>query len=75
MYIRCHLSMPATNTYSGIGVYHPSMFSKFPEGKRRLRPVLVETMEKGQVSGQHHKGKWFDIGTPERLQNLQKLLE
>jgi MurNAc alpha-1-phosphate uridylyltransferase len=57
-------------TYSGIGVYRPELFKDYPQGKRPLLPILQGAMRTGQASGEHYKGGWMDIGTPERLQKL-----
>lgn len=58
-------------TFSGVGVYHPDLFSSIVRGEAaKLAPLLKSAMAQGLVSGQHHRGAWHDIGTPERLQAL-----
>ena len=57
-------------TYSGIGVYHPQLFAGLEPGIRPLAPLLKAAMAKGLVSGEHYGGHWLDIGTPERLHEL-----
>lgn len=57
-------------TFSGIGVYHPDLFASTPPGKSKLAPILRQAMAENKVTGQHHTGFWMDIGTPERLQEL-----
>lgn len=57
-------------TYSGIGVYHPQLFAGLEPGIRTLAPLLKEAMAKGLVSGEQYEGQWLDIGTPERLHQL-----
>lgn len=57
-------------TFTGIGAYHRDLFAGLPRGKRRLAPILLEAMADGRVSGELYQGKWFDIGTPERLNAL-----
>jgi len=61
-------------TYSGIGLYRPEMFTTLAPGVRALRPVLEESIATGRVSGEHHAGAWMDIGTPERLAELGRML-
>ena len=61
-------------TFSGIGYYHPDLFKSLNYGKRPLAPILREAMLAGQVSGELYKGDWRDIGTPERLQELDEEL-
>lgn len=57
-------------TYSGIGVYHPQLFAGLEPGIRPLAPLLKGAMSKGLVSGEQYEGQWLDIGTPERLHQL-----
>ena len=61
-------------TFSGIGLYHPELFSKTPPGKSKLLPLLLEAIAAGRATGQHHAGFWMDVGTPERLQELDQRL-
>ena len=60
-------------TFSGIGLYHPELFSNIPGGSRKLGHLLREAIVNQRVSGQHFSGFWMDIGTPERLQELDFL--
>ena len=62
-------------TYSGIGVYHPDLFAGCSSGKFPLARLLYNAMERNLVSGEHHRGHWLDIGTPERLQALDRMLK
>ena len=62
-------------TYSGIGVYHPDFFKDCKAGRFQLAPLLINAMKTGQVSGEHYKEQWIDIGTPERLEHLEKILK
>ena len=62
-------------TFSGIGVYHPDLFKGYPEGKLALAPVLRKAMVQKSVSGELYQGLWHDIGTPERLAELDLYLE
>ncbi|MEE9309814.1 MAG: nucleotidyltransferase family protein [Cocleimonas sp.] len=57
-------------TFSGIGYYRPTFFKALPQGKRPLAPLLREAMDKNTVSGELFTGDWRDIGTPERLAEL-----
>jgi N-acetyl-alpha-D-muramate 1-phosphate uridylyltransferase len=57
-------------TFSGIGLYHPDLFSKTPPGKNKLAPILREAIKEKKVTGQLYQGFWMDIGTPERLDEL-----
>lgn len=57
-------------TFSGIGLYHPDLFKSTPPGKSKLAPLLRQAITENKVSGQYYPGFWMDIGTPERLAEL-----
>ena len=61
-------------TFSGIGVYHPDVFANCTAGAFPLAPLLRQAMAEGRVTGQRHHGHWFDIGTPQRLAELDRWL-
>ena len=61
-------------TFSGIGVYAPALFANIQPGPLKLRPVLNAAMQQKQVSGEKHTGLWLDIGTPERLTEINATL-
>ena len=61
-------------TFAGIAYYHPDFFKQQSYGKQALLPIMREAMAQGHVSGEHHKGVWQDIGTPERLAELDRSL-
>jgi len=61
-------------TFSGIGLYRPELFGATPAGIRKLAPLLRMAMTEKRVSGQHFAGFWMDIGTPQRLQELDARL-
>lgn len=62
-------------TYSGLGVYHPSLFAGIaPGAKAPLAPLLRGAMDAGKVGGMLHAGYWLDVGTPARLAELDQHL-
>lgn len=61
-------------TFSGIALYNKTLFHKLEQGKQALAPLLINAMKQQQIEGIHHQGEWLDIGTPERLSELQKTL-
>ncbi len=61
-------------TFSGIGYYSKVFFDTLPEGKQALAPLLFEAIEDNNLSREYYSGRWYDIGTPERLETLDNLL-
>lgn len=57
-------------TFSGIGYYSAKLFKHLPYGKRPLGQLLREHLDDGRISGELFTGTWRDIGTPERLNDL-----
>jgi len=57
-------------TYSGIAVFNPSFFQACKAGAFPLAPLLREAIADNQVSAEHFTGTWVDVGTPERLAQL-----
>lgn len=73
-------------TYAGIGVYRPDILDNWRQaigetaGSRqspprfKLAPLLLAAMRSQQISGVHHRGRWTDVGTPDRLAELDRCL-
>ncbi|GHE20696.1 N-acetylmuramate alpha-1-phosphate uridylyltransferase MurU [Halomonas urumqiensis] len=61
-------------TYAGLGVIDPALVANQPPGAFALAPLLRAAMALHRVSGQHHRGAWVDVGTPERLADLDRRL-
>jgi MurNAc alpha-1-phosphate uridylyltransferase len=58
-------------TFSGIGIYRPELFAGIARGQpAKLAPLLRTAIDAGQITGEHHSGRWVDVGTPERLAAL-----
>jgi len=63
-------------TFSGIGVYHKDLFKDLEFGApAKLAPLLRAVMEQNKVSGEKYIGPWHDVGTPQRLQELNAAYE
>lgn len=60
-------------TFSGISVLSPALLS-LDQSEQCLGPLLRQAMNLGKVKGEHYQGQWFDIGTPERLYELDESL-
>lgn len=70
------LSTGATQyTFSGIGCYQPALFADLADNQpAKLAPLLRDAMWREQVSGEYYAGEWYDIGTPQRLTELDEVL-
>jgi len=64
-----------TYTYTGIGVYHPALFAGLAPGEPApLAPLLRRAIGRRAVLGARHAGQWLDVGTRERLAQLDAAL-
>ena len=61
-------------TYSGIAMLHPDLFAGSADGKFPLAPLLDKAIDQGAITGERFDGPWTDVGTPERLAALERLL-
>ncbi len=59
-------------TFSGIGYYHPKLFDEVTLQKSPLAPLLRKFIAKSQISGEVFNKLWHDIGTPERLKEINE---
>jgi len=67
---------PHKDTFAGIGIYHPALFAGLVAGQpAKLAPLLRTAMGAGKVSGERHQGRWVDVGTPQRLDELDRELK
>lgn len=60
-----------TLTYAGVGVFSPSFFANIKPGTAmKLRPLLDDAIRLGTLTGERFAGRWVDVGTPQRLAEL-----
>ena len=59
-------------TFSGIAAYHPHFFYGLAEGKRPLKTLLDAAIANQTVTGELYDGLWLDVGTPQRLLELER---
>ena len=62
-------------TYSGVAVLKPKMFVGLENGKRPLAPLLKQAMQQQQVSAEKMQAIWVDVGTPDRLEQLDQQIK
>jgi N-acetyl-alpha-D-muramate 1-phosphate uridylyltransferase len=62
-------------TFSGIGVYRPALFAGVVRGTRAaLAPLLRQAAAGHRADAERHAGRWIDVGTPQRLAELDAQL-
>jgi MurNAc alpha-1-phosphate uridylyltransferase len=60
-------------TFSGIGIYHQSLFKDLqPGAAAKLAPLLRSAMAENHIFGEKYTGPWHDVGTPQRLHELNQ---
>ncbi|CAH9064296.1 N-acetylmuramate alpha-1-phosphate uridylyltransferase [Pseudoalteromonas holothuriae] len=62
-------------TFSGIGLYQKAFFSSHDVEFMPLGPILRAGLDEGRVSTELYLGQWSDIGTPERLLEINRKQE
>jgi MurNAc alpha-1-phosphate uridylyltransferase len=67
----CESDDPAC-TFSGIAVYRPEFFDGCEPGRFPLAPMLKAAASAGRMAGSLYEGLWEDVGTPERLEDLNR---
>jgi len=84
---RLHADGEPRLTFAGIGVYRPSLLDGWREvigdapgaaaspPRFKLAPLLRAAMVRGAVGGEHHRGRWTDVGTPQRLRALSREIQ
>lgn len=59
-------------TFSGIGYYNYKLFNSIAYGKSPLAPILRNAIDRQQISAELYNGMWHDIGTPQRLEQINR---
>jgi len=62
-------------TYGNISIFHPGIYSGIAPGTwLRIFPWAYQFVDSGRVSGEHFRGAWDNVGTPEQLEALDRRL-
>lgn len=66
----------AHHTFAGISLLRPALIADYPHRRPAfpLLEALRPALERGQLEGRLHNGRWSDVGTPERLAALDREL-
>ena len=59
-------------TFAGLAVYKPEFVAHRPVERFSLAPLLFEAADAGRLTGEVYDGVWADVGTPERLDALNR---
>ena len=65
---------PPTYVFAGISMLHPELFKPYEPGRQPLKPILDAAIERRSLRGEVHGGMWSDVGTPQRLREVQRLV-
>lgn len=71
-FAHCDENREDKHTFAGIALYHKSFFAERETAFLPLAPMLREKMAEKLVTAELYIGKWFDIGTPERLAEINQ---
>jgi MurNAc alpha-1-phosphate uridylyltransferase len=71
---RVHDTGATRLTFAGLSVIDPALVAKQAPGAFALAPLLRHAMAAERVAGSHYRGAWVDVGTPERLAELDRCL-
>ncbi len=69
-----YLDMDAKRAHacSSFGVYRPELFKDCSPGHFPLNQLLFPAIRNGLVTGEFYDGRWFNIGTPEQLDEFER---
>ncbi len=71
---RLHDELTPRLTFAGIGVYRATLLDGQTGGAFSMVPILREAMRRGEITGERYRGAWTDVGTPQRLADINGAL-
>lgn len=66
------IEVTPTHTFSGVAMYRPEFFAGVDAGRFPLAPMLRAGASEGEITGSIYSGLWEDVGTPERLAEINR---
>ena len=54
--------------------YKPEYIAEIPEGRCALKPWFTEWISRDLITGEMLSGTWFDVGTVQRLEEVNKYI-
>jgi MurNAc alpha-1-phosphate uridylyltransferase len=60
-------------TYANIGVMAPGLFADLAAVRERLFPWLYGAVDRNRVSAQLWRGRWWNVGTPQDLAEVDRI--
>lgn len=70
---RLHPTLGCKLTFSGIAMYHKRFFSQQSIDVKPLPPMWRDAIKREKISAQYFTGQWTDVGTPQRLGELNTI--
>jgi len=61
-------------TYANIGVLAAAFFADRQPGRFPLAPLMFDWIRRGRISGELYRGRWYNLGTPVQLTQLDAAL-
>jgi len=71
----CHPTDGEKFTFSGIAIYHPNFFKGLTVDILPLGPLIRSAIAEFKINAEVYYGEWSDVGTPERLHEIQRSLQ
>jgi MurNAc alpha-1-phosphate uridylyltransferase len=63
-------------TFGNIALYRTSLFKELPRGEKfKILPLYQDWIRRGWASGEIYNGRWANVGSPDELVRLDRLLE
>ena len=60
-------------TFSGMACYRRELFERLADGRCKLSQVLHAAMNAQQLSAEHYKGLWLNVGTAKQLNRARQI--